>query len=305
MSEHLITTTAGTRAQEFGILEWALLAATALSWGSAYLFIEIGLEGLEPTAIAFVRVALGAALLAAIPAARAGRLEGADRGRVALLGVLWLALPLTLFPIAQQWVTSVVAGMVTGAQPLFAAAIAALLLRRLPGRAQAVGLAVGFAGVTVIVLSSADGGGSDQATGTALVVLAVLCYALSANVAVPLQQRYGSLAVILRALLVALALLAVPGAIGLAASSADAGSLLAMLPLGLLSTGLGYVAFTALVGRAGATRGAVAVYFVPVVAIVLGVLALGEDAGPIALGGAAAVVAGAWLTSRAQATTSR
>lgn len=299
MSERLITTSPGTRQQAFGITDWGLLTATALMWGSAYLLIEIGLEGLEPSAIALLRVGLGAALLAALPAARGGRIIGRDRSRVIVLGALWLALPLTLFPIAQQWVSSAVAGMVTGAQPLFAAAIAAVLLRRLPGRAQALGLALGFAGVAAIVGSSADDGGSNGPLGVALVLTAVACYSLSTNLAVPLQQRYGALAVILRALLVALALLAIPGLIGLAESSPSAASLIAMLPLGLLCTGLGYVSFTALVGRVGATRGAVAIYFVPLVAIVLGVTLRREGVGALALAGTAAVLAGAWLTGRA------
>ena len=305
MTERLITTAPGSRAQAFAARDWALLVATALIWGSAYLLIEIGLEGLEPTAIAFVRVALGAALLAAIPAARRGAIAGRDRSRVALLGVLWLALPLTLFPVAQQWVSSVVAGMITGAQPLFAAAIAVALLGTLPPRRQRLGLALGFAGVVAIVLSSAEGGGSDRALGIALVVVAVASYALSTNIAVPLQQRYGSLAVILRALLVAAALLAIPGAIGLAASDPTAGSAAAMLPLGLLCTGLGYVCFTALVGRVGATRGAVAIYFVPVVAIGLGVTLRGEHADAAAIAGTAAVLAGAWLTGRATSAPAR
>ncbi len=301
MSERLITTDEGSWAEAFEARDWLLLAATAAIWGSAYILIEIGLEGLEPTAISFVRVALGAAALAAIPAARRASVAGRDRARLALLGALWLALPLTLFPIAQQWVSSVVAGMITGAQPLFAAAIAAALLRRLPGRRQAVGLGLGFAGVIAIVLSTAADDGSDEALGIGLVLVAVACYALSTNIAVPLQQRYGSLVVILRALVVALGLLAVPGVIGLAASEPDAASLAAMVPLGLLCTGLGYVTFTALVGRVGATRGAVAIYFVPVIAIVLGVVFRGEGAGAVALAGTAAVLAGAWLTSRPQA----
>src|SRR4029077_11096425 len=111
MSDRLIVTGEGTGAGGCEAGDWALLAVTALMWGSAYLFIEIGLRGLEPTAIAFVRVALGAGLLIALPPARSGRIEGRDRARVALLGLLWMAVPLTLYPIAQQWVTSAEAGM--------------------------------------------------------------------------------------------------------------------------------------------------------------------------------------------------
>jgi drug/metabolite transporter (DMT)-like permease len=73
---------------------------------------------------------------------------------------------------------------------------------------------------------------------------------------------------------------------------------LAMLPLGLLGTGLAFVAAATLVGRVGAPRGAVAIYFVPVVAIVLGSVVLDEEIAPAALAGTALVLVGAWLTSR-------
>jgi drug/metabolite transporter (DMT)-like permease len=73
---------------------------------------------------------------------------------------------------------------------------------------------------------------------------------------------------------------------------------LAMLPLGVLGTGLAYVAMTVLVGRAGAARGSVSIYFVPVVAILLGVLFRDERVAAIALVGTSLVLVGAWLTSR-------
>ena len=53
-----------------------------------------------------------------------------------------------------------------------------------------------------------------------------------------------------------------------------------------------------LVGRVGGPRGSVAIYLVPIVALVLGVALRGEDAAPVAIAGAAVVLAGAWLTSR-------
>jgi len=56
-----------------------------------------------------------------------------------------------------------------------------------------------------------------------------------------------------------------------------------------------------LVGRAGGTRGSVAIYFVPIVAIALGVLVLGETIVPLALVGTGLVVLGAWITSRREA----
>jgi drug/metabolite transporter (DMT)-like permease len=59
--------------------------------------------------------------------------------------------------------------------------------------------------------------------------------------------------------------------------------------------------FTTLAGRVGAARGSVTVYFIPVVAIVLGVLLGGESVALIALAGTALVLVGAYLTSRKEA----
>jgi drug/metabolite transporter (DMT)-like permease len=298
--ERLITTREGTLSAPFGRPEWLLLLATALMWGSSYLLIADALEGLKPLAVTFTRIALGFVVMAALPAARGRRLSAEDRPRVAILGVLWLALPLALYPVAQRHVSSSVAGMITGSQPVMAAAIAAVLLRRRPAPAAAAGLAVGLVGVVLVVIASTSGSGHSSVGGAALILVAVACYALATNIAVPLQQRYGSLTVIARALAVAFVLLAIPGAVALGQSDVTAGSIAAVVPLGILSTGVGYVTFSTLVGRAGATRGAVAIYLVPVVAIALGVVFRGDHVGAVALGGAVLVIAGAVLAGQSR-----
>jgi drug/metabolite transporter (DMT)-like permease len=295
----LLEAGSGSRTEAFGAQDWLLLSSIAVIWGSSFLFIDIGLEAFRPGVIAFARVALGAAALALFPAARRP-VDRQDLPRVALLGVVWMAVPLLLFPVAQQWIDSSVAGMLNGAVPLFGAAWAVLLLRRPLARAQTLGLLVGFAGVIAIWWPEMEG---SRATtlGAGLVVLAVLCYGLALNLAVPLQQRYGSLPVLLRAQLVALLLLAPFGLWSLPGSHLRWGPALAMLPLGILGTGLAFVLMTTLVGRVGGPRGAVATYFIPVVAIALGVVFLGERVAPAALLGTALVLAGAWLTSRREA----
>jgi drug/metabolite transporter (DMT)-like permease len=296
MSRRLLETGRGSRPESFGATEWLLLASVAMIWGSSFLFIDIGLEALRPGVIALSRVALGVAALSLFPAARRpiGR---EDRTRVAFLGVIWAGLPLLLFPLAQQWIDSSVAGMLNGAVPLAGAAWAVLLLRRPLPRTHAVGLSVGFAGVLAISWPELQGSRATM-LGTSLVVLAVICYGLAVNLAVPLQQRHGALPVLLRAQLAALVLLLPFGLWGLRGSHFAWGPALAMLPLGILGTGLAFVLMTTLVGRVGGPRGAVATYFIPVVAIVLGVLLLDERVAAAAVAGTALVVGGAWLTSR-------
>jgi drug/metabolite transporter (DMT)-like permease len=296
MRRPLLETRGGSRTGAFGLREWLLLASIALIWGSSFLFIDLGLEALEPGVIAVARVALGVAALALVPAARrpVGR---EDRLRVAFLGVIWAGLPLILFPVAQQWIDSSVAGMLNGAVPLAGAAWAVALLGRPLPWVHAVGLLAGFAGVLAISWPQLAGSRATM-LGASLVVLAVVCYGLAVNLAVPLQQRYGALPVLLRAQLAALVLLLPFGLWGLGGSRLAWGPVLAMVPLGVLGTGVAFVLMTVLVGRVGGPRGAVATYFIPVVAIALGVAFLGERVAPAALGGTALVVAGAWLTSR-------
>ncbi|MDX1657801.1 MAG: DMT family transporter [Nitriliruptorales bacterium] len=292
----LLQTSAGTISDAFGATEWGLLATIAAIWGSSFLFMAIGLDAFAPGVVTLARVGLGVSALALVPRARRP-VDRSDLGRIGLLGLVWVGIPLTLFPIAQQWIDSSVAGMLNGAVPLTTALWSVGLLRRLPGRAQISGILVGFLGVFAISwpqVRDADA----EALGTVLVVLAVVLYGLAANMAVPLQQRYGALPVLLRAQLASLVIVVPVGLWQIPASTWDWGAALAMVPLGVLGTGLAFVAMTTLVGRVGGPRGSIAIYFVPVVAIVLGAVFRSEDIHPLAIAGTALVLVGAWLTSR-------
>ncbi|MDP9067376.1 MAG: DMT family transporter [Actinomycetota bacterium] len=282
----------------FSATDWLLLVGTALTWGSSFVWIEVGLEFFAPTLITFLRIALGAATLAFFSKARA-KVEREDLAAIALLGVLWMAAPFLLFPIAQQWIDSSLAGMINGGVPIFAGVVAALLLRRLPPPKTVAGLLVGFAGVVAVSWPAVQGS-SATALGAGLVVLATLFYGISLNIAVPLQQRYGPLPVVLRVQLVSLVLTIGPGIYGATRSNFDWVSFAAMIPLGCLGTGLAFVWMSTLVGRVGAARGSVTIYFVPVIAIALGALFRNESISPISLLGTALVIGGAFLASRVQ-----
>lgn len=294
-----LSTAPGSHRHAFGVVEWVLLGAIAAIWGSSFLLIAEALESLSPPLITAGRFGLGLLTLVLFPAARRP-IAPADWRPVALIALIWMVLPMYLFPIAQQWISSSLAGMINGALPLFASVVAAILLRRAPGRMQVAGLAVGFAGVAAVSLA----GGADFDNGyfgVGLLILAVACYGLGVNLAVPLQQRYGALPVLLRALAIATLLTLPLGVVNLPNSEIATTSLLALLALGSLGTGLAYVAMTTLVGRAGATRGSVATYFIPIVALILGVTFRDESAPPAALAGIGMILLGAYLTSRKEA----
>lgn len=293
----LISTAEGTHQQAFGPVEWGLLAFVAGVWGSSFLLIAVGLDAFAPGLVTFGRILFGLLGLAVVPAARAP-VERADLPRLALIGFTWMALPLTLFPLAELTVESSVAGMINGSLPLFAAVIAALLLRARPSPNTMTGLVVGFAGVVAISVPSLSGADASP-IGIGLLLMAVVLYGLSANLAVPLQQKYGGLPVMWRVQLFALAMTAPYGLASIPASDFAWDSLVAVAVLGFLGTGWAFVAMTNLIGRAGATRGTVAIYLTPVVAIVLGVVFRDEQVAALAIVGMALVLVGAWLTSRA------
>ena len=296
-ARRLIQTNAGTSISAFEPRDWALVALIALIWGSSFLFIDIALDDVAPGVIPFARILFGALALAVFPAARV-KIDRADWPRVLLLSVIWMAFPLAMFSIAQQWINSALAGMLNAGMPLFSAGFAALLLRRLPGPAQAGGLAIGFAGVFLI---GAPGlaTSSSSALGVIMIVAADACYGLAVNIAVPLQQTYGSLAVIARVQWVALALSVPYALIDLPNSTATLTAMASLLALGALGTGAAFALMAALVGRVGATRGSLTIYFIPLIAIVLGVVFRDDTVTTSALIGTPLVLLGAWLTSRA------
>lgn len=267
-------------------------------WGASFLFIAEGLRAIGPNGIAFVRLLIGCATVSCIP----GSWRSVPRREwlpIAVVGVFWMALPLTLFPHAEQHVTSAITGMLNGTVPLFTAAIATLVLRRLPPRGEMVGLAVGTLGAILMALPTVREGRS-SATGVLLILGAVVSYGLAYNVLAPLQQRNGTLPILWRAQLVAVALTAPLGVPDLLAAHWSPIPLLSLLALGALGTGLAYLLLTIAAGRVGPTRAASTNFLIPLVSLLLGVTLRGEHVPALAVFGAGVCVTGAWLMQRAR-----
>lgn len=294
----LISTTEGTSTHPFTAADWGLLLIPSVIWGASFLLIAEGLEAFRPGLVTLLRIVFGALALGLLPSARKVRIDRQDWPRVALVGVVWIAFPMTMFPLAEQWISSSVTGMLNGSMPLFSAVVASVMLQRLPGRSQIIGLAVGFAGVVAISLPSLRGG-SDTALGTALVIAAMVSYGFATNLVVPLQHRYGTVPVIWRAQGVAIVLTAPFGLAGVPGSHFAWRPLAAMLVLGAVGTGFAFIAAGTLMGRVGATRGSVLAYLIPVVALGLGVGFRSEAVEAVAVLGLVLVLAGAYLTTRA------
>jgi drug/metabolite transporter (DMT)-like permease len=290
-----MSTTAGTHLGAFTPLDWVLFLSIGLIWGSSFLLIAIGLDAFAPGLVTWLRVLFGASALWLVPAARS-KVHREDFRRLVAVSVLWIAIPFTLFPLAEQHIASGVTGLINGALPIFAVAFGSIMLRRAPGRMQALGLAVGFLGIVAIALPSFREG-SSEAIGVLMALLAVVCYGVAINITTPLTQRYGSLPVMARVIGLA-AIWTLPfGIASIPDSSFAWPSFLAVLVLGVVGTGVAFVLMGRLVARVG-TRAPFATYLIPVVALILGVVFRDEVIHVLSVVGIGLVIAGALLASR-------
>ena len=278
-------------------VDWVLLVLPGLIWGASFLFIAEGLTAAAPNGVTFARIAVGFLTLSLFPSARKP-VARSDWAGIAAVGVLWLAFPLSMFPFAEQHVSSALTGMLNGATPLFVAAIAALLAHALPSRGVMTGLAVGFGGAVVMALPGL--GGANSAFGIMLIVFALLSYGIALNLARPLQQRNGAIPVMWRALGVAMVLTAPLGLPAVLNGHWTLRPVVAMLLLGAGGTAIAQILTATAAGRMGATKASIAAFFIPVVALILGVVIRHEHVTTLSLIGAGICLLGAAIVRNPQ-----
>ena len=276
---------------------WLLLVVPGLIWGASFLFMAEGLRSIGPNGVSFVRICVGFATLALFPSARKP-VAKAHWGSVVGLGVLWFAFPLTLFPYAEQRVSSALTGMLNGANPLFATLVACSIARRAPSRGVAAGLAVGLTGAVLMAIPAMDQGHS-SAVGVTMILAALVSYGFALSIARSLQMRYGAVPVIWRAQGVGLVLTAPLGIPDLMAAHWMLVPLLSLLALGAFGTAIANALMASAAGRYGAARASGTTFLIPVVALVLGIAVLHEQVALLSLAGGVVCMVGAWLMKRA------
>lgn len=172
---------AGGGTPEASARHWsARFLLLAAIWGCSFLFIKIGDEAFAPLQVALGRLIFGAGALLVALAARGDRLPRPGRvwGRLAVAALLLNTLPFSLFAYGETCVTSVLAGIWNATTPLLTLAVALLTLpEERPSRERVVGLAVGFAGV-LVVLGAWQGFGGRAVLGDLACFGAACCYGL-------------------------------------------------------------------------------------------------------------------------------
>ncbi|MGH3716560.1 MAG: DMT family transporter [Micromonosporaceae bacterium] len=268
-----------------GLSSWfpGYLALT-LIWGASFLFIKVGVSELHPTYVTLGRVGTGALTVLGFMLVSRAKLprDWCTWGHLAVVGTLGVGLPFTLFGYGEQRVSSVLAGIWNATTPLWVLPVAVLVFRteRFTVR-KAIGVGLGFTGV-LVVLGVWQGVGGAQLSGQLMCMGAALCYGL----AIPYLRRFlndvpdGGVAVPAGMLIAATAVLAVvaPLVAGPPPALTDISPAVigSVVGLGALGTGLAFVLNMRVIRFAGATTSASVTYLIPIVATVVGVVALGE-----------------------------
>ena len=273
----------------------------ALIWGSSFLWIKLALRGLSPVEVTLARLVLGAGVLFVVVAVRR---QALPRGPAVWMHIVIAALfanaaPYLLFALGEQHVASSTAGMLNATTPLWTVVVAlAVRHQKSVSLRQGTGLILGFGGALLIFAPWQSVSGFASAG-------AIACLAASASYGISYvyMDRYlarrGINAVALSAcqLLAAAGLLAIAlGVTGAPAPRLDATVVVSIAILGLLGTGIAYVLNYQIITSEGATIASTVTYLLPIVAIVLGVLVLGEQVTVPIIAGIALILVGVALT---------
>lgn len=267
----------GTRRFPTG-LQFVLLA---LAWGSSFLFIKVGLEGLSPGQVVLGRMLSGAITLLAIVAVMRQPLprDRAVWGHLLVVALLLCVIPFLLFCWAEGRISSGLASIYNATTPLMTMAVAMVALPSEPRtRDRMIGLVLGFLGVLVI-LSPWNGLAQTSVPGQLACLAATACYGAAFTYLRRFVSPRGLPAVsvaCVQVLLGAAVMILLSPVVATGPTHLSAKVVGCVVALGVFGTGLAYVWNTNIVSDWGATTASTVTYLTPVVGVILGVVLLGE-----------------------------
>lgn len=276
----------------------SLLVLGAL-WSVSFLFMKIAVPSTGPVVLSGGRIVIGAI---ALTFAAWWLKQSLPRGRewkpAAVVGLFYVAAPLLLWGYASQQLSVSLLSIINATAPLFGALFALLWLREALGAYGLAGLALGFAGVAVLVggegfTTGVDASAIAAAFGASLFYGAVSNYTRKVKSADAFANVLGSLwvgALIMLPLMLAFPVRTTPGLDALSAVAA----------LGIVCTAFAYVVFFRLVEQIGAAPALTVTYLIPVFGTLWGVLFLNERVGVHHIVGAAMIIGGIALVAKSR-----
>ena len=274
-----------------------LALVTSSIWGSSFLMIKYSLDELNPSDIALYRILIGT-LFVNIFVRTKEKIDKAHHIKFVIVSFFWMALPFYMFGIAEQTITSSLAGLINGSTPIFVAFIAVVFYRLRITNLQIIYIFSGFIGVGLITLS----GGINELSfniGSIFALIASISYGIAVNIVEPLIKKYESyivLKIVMRyASLLSLILYGFTASFKLPTPQV---SLIPMLILGVGGTGIAFLTYYKLLDNVGRISSSFIVYMIPIFSIFFGYQFLNEITYAIQFVGIGVILTSAFLYSR-------
>ena len=266
-----------------GVVEWAMLIALSILWGASYFLIEVALTEWRPLFIVAVRITLAALVVWGVVLLAGMRVPRTREAWTTFIVMAMInnVIPFVLIVWGQQEVTAGLASILNAATPIFTVIVAGILLRDEPmTRGKLLGAVIGLAGVAVLVGPDALSGIDVNFLAQIAIVAAALSYAFAGVYGRRLTALGINPMVAAAGQLLASSIILV----GLTLAFDDPGQLMtgsttvwaAIVAMACLSTALAYLLYFRLLASAGATNALLVTLLIPVTAILLGSLVLGE-----------------------------
>jgi drug/metabolite transporter (DMT)-like permease len=281
-----------------------LLIVLAALWGGSFVFTRFVVPALGPFPLTFARVALAALALLMFVAAQHALPDLRTHWRgLAVVGLVNSALPFALFAFGAQFLTASTCAILNATAPFFVALAAAFWLGEPLSARKTTGMAMGLAGVVVLVGWSPEPITSTMLIAIAACLAASICYALGGVYTKRRMQRASSLTLACGSQLAAAIILlpalpasAVPGPV-------TAWVAACVVALAVACTALAYLIYFRLIADVGPTRALTVTFLIPLFGVLWGWLFLGEAITANMLVGGVLIVAGTWLALRGNAPT--
>ncbi|HEU4846653.1 MAG TPA: DMT family transporter [Rubrobacteraceae bacterium] len=280
----------------------ALLLLSAL-WGASFIYIRVAVPALGPFVLVELRVGLAAVVLA-LCAALVGRLPKLRRRwrQFVLLGAVNVAIPFSLISTAEINLTASLAAILNSTTVMFTAVVAAVWMGDALTARKLVGVALGIAGVTVLVGWDPIAMNWVVALSVGAMLAASLAYALGSVYAKRTFADSPPLAIASGQLTAAAMLMLPLAAVSAPEQSPSTIVVLSVLGLALPSTAVAYMLYFRLIANVGPTSTSTVTLLVPLFGLLFGVVLLDEPVGVGTLAGLVLILSSVTLITGLGAT---